>query len=346
MKTGSKNIQWRLISSAPVFFSLTLLLANDWYFKAAYHNGLTGKLSDFAGIFLLALLAFALFPQRKGIVSLLIGLMFAVWKSPLSEPVISFLNHVGPVGFGRVVDLTDLLSIAMVPVAWGVAARVERRPIRFETLRRAMALPVLVLCSLSMVATTYATYGTKFEMEQGEAGELPDRMETAKAIEKIAKRFRLYCVDCEDLGRSGYYRGSKASLEYVILEDNSVRVWIRSRKERKARNITEKLKVALLKLEGEVTFQDEEHFSDPYGMRRELGDLSRGEFEHVQRVDDVFSQFAEAHGFEPFSGGGHWRNINDENLYLDMGYQFEDADTLFLSVTGNRSEEFPDLCKN
>lgn len=344
MGTGLKDIQWRLISSAPVFFSVMLLLANDWYFKAAYHNWLTGKLSDFAGIFLLAVLAFALLPRWKAAVSISIGLTFAVWKSPLSEPAISFVNEFGPAGFGRVVDRTDLIALMMVPVAWAVASRIEGRPIRFETLRRAVALPVLAFCSLSMVATTYATYGTKFEMEQGEAEVLPERMETAKAIEKVANRFRLRCVQCEDIARSGFYQGKKASLEYVILADNSVRVWIRSKKKRRPRFVADKLKEALQRLEGKVTFYDGDYTSGVNNIRL-LGTGARGDLEHAQRVADVFSRFAEEHAFARFSSGDYWRNENAEYLYLDIVYGFEDDDTLFFEVSGNRKEEIPVLCE-
>jgi hypothetical protein len=50
---------------SPVFITAVLLLiANDWYFKQTFHNGLTGKLSDFAGLFAFPFLLSALFPRK------------------------------------------------------------------------------------------------------------------------------------------------------------------------------------------------------------------------------------------------------------------------------------------
>ena len=50
----------------PVFIiSVLILITNDFYLKAAFHNDLTGKLSDFAGLFAFPFLFSALLYKNK-----------------------------------------------------------------------------------------------------------------------------------------------------------------------------------------------------------------------------------------------------------------------------------------
>lgn len=89
----------------PVFLlALLLLLGNDFWGKATFHNWITGKLSDFAGIAMLTLLLFSFFPRAKKTVCIAIALSFAFWKSPLMTPFIESWNALPFVDFYRVVD--------------------------------------------------------------------------------------------------------------------------------------------------------------------------------------------------------------------------------------------------
>ena len=47
----ARPVRWDRLTAAPFLAALLLLLINDFLFKAAYHNWLTGKLSDVAGLF-------------------------------------------------------------------------------------------------------------------------------------------------------------------------------------------------------------------------------------------------------------------------------------------------------
>jgi hypothetical protein len=49
----------------PFVAALVVLITNDLYLKLAYPGWLTGKLSDFSGVYLIAALAIGLFPKRK-----------------------------------------------------------------------------------------------------------------------------------------------------------------------------------------------------------------------------------------------------------------------------------------
>lgn len=98
----------------PVFIlSLSLLILNDWFFKTAFHNEITGKLSDFAGLFAFPFLLSILFPKHKKLVHILTGLLFIIWNSELSQVIIDYLNQLS-IPVGRTIDITD--SIALVSI--------------------------------------------------------------------------------------------------------------------------------------------------------------------------------------------------------------------------------------
>lgn len=131
------------MTRAPEFFSRTPLLAvatlalNDHVFKGAFHNALTGKLSDFAGCFFLplycsAVLAFATkwsWHVRVAIGAALTAVLFASIKSSslASHWVTSTLENVSvPLGIGPlhvVSDATDLVALPMILLAVVYARR-------------------------------------------------------------------------------------------------------------------------------------------------------------------------------------------------------------------------------
>jgi hypothetical protein len=113
--------------------ALALLLLNDHLWKAAFHNTLTGKLSDFAGLYAFTWIGLALLSPRKtqttvpATPSLLTrprtlwpifaGLFFIWWKSPLSQPAIDTWNTLGWINMGRTIDYTDWIALVMIPLA-------------------------------------------------------------------------------------------------------------------------------------------------------------------------------------------------------------------------------------
>lgn len=96
--------------------SLLLLICNDLWWKAAYSNTLTGKLSDFSGVLVLGLL-FNFFSERnRNLNALFVIVFFTFWKSPLSEGLIVTWNGFGLFPVERMVDYTDLWAFAMLPI--------------------------------------------------------------------------------------------------------------------------------------------------------------------------------------------------------------------------------------
>jgi hypothetical protein len=106
-----------LLQSRLFLGGLFLLVVNDFCLKAIFGNWFTGKLSDFAGLFIFPVFLTALFPNYKKAWVLLTAVLFTIWKSPLSEPVITVINRMG-IGIGRTVDYTDLMALLVLPFAY------------------------------------------------------------------------------------------------------------------------------------------------------------------------------------------------------------------------------------
>lgn len=107
-----------LLLSPGFLLSLLILVVNDHVLKQLFHNWLTGKLSDVAGLFAFALFWLAVLPRTWGrniLVS--VGIFFVIWKTELSEPLLLLLNGFSTLSFDRVVDYFDLWALAVLPVA-------------------------------------------------------------------------------------------------------------------------------------------------------------------------------------------------------------------------------------
>lgn len=122
----------------PFLVCLGLLLLNDFVLKSIFHNSLTGKLSDFAGLYVFVIFWYAIFPRRRQVLSIITAGLFILWKSPFSQPFIdSFSQLLFPIE--RVVDFSDLIALLVIPVAYFRKAR----PLR-------MTLNPLILGCLSI----------------------------------------------------------------------------------------------------------------------------------------------------------------------------------------------------
>jgi hypothetical protein len=108
----------------PAFIAaLVLLVVNDHVLKAQFGNALTGKLSDFAGLFALAYFLSAMAGRGARAIHAAVALAFVVWKSPWSQPLIDAWNSLALMQVGRVVDATDAMALAILPLSlWALSA--------------------------------------------------------------------------------------------------------------------------------------------------------------------------------------------------------------------------------
>lgn len=98
----------------PLFITaLLLLLLNDLVLKYSFGNWITGKLSDFCGLFIFPFFWSALFPQHIKRIHILTALGFILWKSPFSQPLFNFF-HTFNFPIDRVADHSDLLALPSI----------------------------------------------------------------------------------------------------------------------------------------------------------------------------------------------------------------------------------------
>jgi hypothetical protein len=119
----------------PIYIgSVAALVLNDQIFKQAFPGLITGKLSDFAGVFAFAVFLSVVIRRHIPAFHAMIAVAFMVWKSPLSDPAIEAWNAVMPFRIARVVDHWDLLALSVLPLSmaylrrqwWAIAPRAAR----------------------------------------------------------------------------------------------------------------------------------------------------------------------------------------------------------------------------
>ncbi|MBJ98834.1 hypothetical protein [Mesonia oceanica] len=133
--------------------SIFLLLINDFYLKYEYHNYLTGKLSDFAGLFAFPYFFSCLFPKRIRPIYILTGILFMFWKSEFSQPIFDFAHSYG-IGIDRTVDYTDLMSLFILPISykyWKLDFRQIIQP------NKIWKPSIIGICVFAFIATSVAS---------------------------------------------------------------------------------------------------------------------------------------------------------------------------------------------
>ena len=165
----------QILTSRGFLTGLFLLLANDFYFKRAFGGQITGKLSDFAGLFVFTLFWIAVFPKFRRVVCVVVAMAFVFWKSSYSQPALDAWNHLELGRISRTVDPTDLIALPMVLLAHWYS---RRSPQPSWVPREAVILIALV----SLFAFTATSYRTKFEYQnhyyfQGSKNELLDKID-------------------------------------------------------------------------------------------------------------------------------------------------------------------------
>lgn len=133
----------------PLFIICVLtLILNDWYFKTTFHNSLTGKLSDFAGLFAFPYLLSVLYPRHSYKIHIGTVLLFVLLKSEFSQPIIDIFNSF-KIPINRTVDFTD--NIALVSI---FISHITLKSEFSLTIKPILKKAFMVVSSLSFMATT------------------------------------------------------------------------------------------------------------------------------------------------------------------------------------------------
>jgi hypothetical protein len=166
-----------------LLLGLAVLLANDLLLKRTFSNMLTGKLSDFAGLFVFPLFWSALLPSWRGPIHVATGAAFILWKSPGAQPLIDAWNGLMPWDIGRTIDWTDLIALLVIPAAYLHAAAPRAAP--FQALRRWR--PAVIGAALFAFAATSAR--TDFHYQESYTSGAPSARLVAQIDSLGMKRF-------------------------------------------------------------------------------------------------------------------------------------------------------------
>ena len=108
-----KPISKKILLHPLYIFLLILLITNDWLFKEMFHNLWTGKLSDFAGLFIFPIFFSVLMPKQIKLVHIITAIGFVFWKTGFSQPLVDFIYMQGW-QIERVIDYADLIALISI----------------------------------------------------------------------------------------------------------------------------------------------------------------------------------------------------------------------------------------
>lgn len=131
--------------------ALAALLFNDLYFKQAYHNTLTGKLSDFAGLLVFPWFWSLYFSKKTEQIYVATTLLFIFWKTEYSQPLFNEIGSVFGFTFTRTIDLTDLIALLILPFSYLLFKRSKHEA---KHLKNTLKHSLSVVCIFAFVATS------------------------------------------------------------------------------------------------------------------------------------------------------------------------------------------------
>jgi hypothetical protein len=178
-----RNLQ--ILVSPGFMAGLCSLLLNDLILKREFHNGFTGKMSDFAGLFVFPLFWSAFFPRLRSSFLLGTALLFIFWKSSYSQPLINSWNGVSIFPIKRAVDHSDLFALLILPLSYFYRTSVPRLPAR--------GWAIYLVAAISLFAFTATSYSKKTPYDKEftfstSKGELRKRI-SLLSTDELAPRF-------------------------------------------------------------------------------------------------------------------------------------------------------------
>ena len=204
MKFNQKSI----LISRLFILGLALLLINDFYLKPTFGNVITGKLSDFSGLFIFPLFWVSFFPNRKNFIFVSTAVLFIIWKSTYSQPFIDFWNSLSPFQIHRVVDDSDLMALFVLPLSYLYSKQ------NFTTLKLNPVFTLMVSV-FAFMATSYLTTIPQHKIYYFDYGiiNLKQKIIDLPNI-KIQNYKNLYQIDS-----TGLYRINKYNIDTIPVKE-------------------------------------------------------------------------------------------------------------------------------
>ena len=151
MPLRTKN--WNQLLSPIFVSSVIVLIINDFFLKIYFPGFITGKLSDFAGLFAFAFFWTAILGSRFGmLIYSLSAILFILWKSPLAIHFIHLWNVWAPYEIGRVEDYWDLTAIILLPFGYRYQKNLKIKEV-FSSYRLILRKAIIVISLFAFFAS-------------------------------------------------------------------------------------------------------------------------------------------------------------------------------------------------
>ncbi|CAM3165202.1 hypothetical protein [Flavobacterium frigoris] len=128
---------------------LLILIFNDFYLKYAFSNFVTGKLSDFAGLFIFPYFISIFFEKNASKIYFLTSVIFTLWKFEISQPFIDWISNYTNLAFYRTIDITDLIALTILPFSY---LYFKRKLTEIENTNTVFNSAIGILCMFIFVA--------------------------------------------------------------------------------------------------------------------------------------------------------------------------------------------------
>lgn len=169
----------------PIFIlAVGLLLLNDFYLKYTYGNFLTGKLSDFVGLFLFPYFLSSLSIKRTKTFYYGTAFLFLFWKSEFSQEIINWIRTMG-IGVNRVVDYSDLLALSILPFSFGY---LQKQLLIEKKISNYLIVPLGILSLFAIWATSLPHEKVVLNLSLNEVYEI--QMSKSELLNTIHERYR------------------------------------------------------------------------------------------------------------------------------------------------------------
>lgn len=157
-----KEPKYYLLKKSLFLLGLLTLVLNDFYLKYSFSNFLTGKLSDFAGLFIFPYFISIFFEKNANKIYFLTAVVFTLWKFEISQPFIDWISSFTNLAFYRTVDISDLISLSVLPFSY---LYFKRKLIKKENTNIFFNSAIGILCMFIFVADSNPRQSTNLKIQ-------------------------------------------------------------------------------------------------------------------------------------------------------------------------------------
>ena len=173
---------FHILVSPGFLIGLCVLLLNDFLLKQQFHNSFTGKLSDFAGLFVFSLFCAAFVTRYRVLTYLLIATFFVFWKSEYSQSLIEGWNSLQLFRVARTVDYSDLIALLSLPISYAYSSTKT-----YVDVPRKALFGIAIIAIFAFTATSFSAetkYDNQYRFQESKA-ELIKKIKNLKTKQEI-----------------------------------------------------------------------------------------------------------------------------------------------------------------